>query len=214
MLCLAAAYGISGCSGLLSGSGNSSTNSSASSSPAISVAPSSVSFGNVAVGTTNTQTMMVTNSGNADLSISQATITGAGLSLNGLTIPLTVAAGKSSYFNVAFSPSTTGSVSGTLSLTSNAPGSPTSMTVAGSGVQSHTVSLSWSASTSTVAGYYVYRGIQSGGPYMRVNFSPVTTTSFSDLNVPGGQTVYYVTTAVDTSGIESLFSNQVAAVLP
>jgi fibronectin type 3 domain-containing protein len=178
------------------------------------VVPSSIAFGSVAVGVTNTQTVTVNNGGTADLSISQATITGTGLSLTGISVPLTVAAGKSSNFNVAFAPASTGSVSGTLTLTSNAAGSPTAVAVSGTGAQNHSVALNWAASTSTVAGYYVYRGSQSGGPYMRVNSTPVTLTSYSDANLPGGQTVYYVATAVDASGVESLYSNQVTTVLP
>ncbi|MBZ5526355.1 MAG: choice-of-anchor D domain-containing protein [Acidobacteriia bacterium] len=215
VLCLAGSYGIAGCSGTVSGSGSAPASSPSSTpAPAISVAPSSIAFGSVAVGVTNTQTVTVSNGGNADLSISQATVTGTGLSLSGISVPLTVAAGKSSNFNVAFAPAATGSVSGTITLTSNAAGSPTAVTVSGSGVQNHSVALSWTGSTSTVTGYYVYRGSQSGGPYMRVNATPVTLTSYSDANLPGGQTLYYVTTAVDGSGVESLFSNQVTAVLP
>ncbi len=74
--------------------------------------------------------------------------------------------------------------------------------------------LSCTANTSTVAGYYVYRGSQSGGPYVRVNSTPVALTSYSDTNVPGVQTVHYAVTAVDASGIESLFSDEAKAVLP
>jgi len=212
---LAASYSITGCSGMVSGSGSAPAPSpSPTPAPAISVTPSSVAFGNVAVGVTNTQTLTVSNGGTADLSISQATITGTGLSLSGISVPLTVAAGKTSNFNVAFAPAATGSVSGTLTLTSNAAGSPTTVAVSGTGAQKHSVALSWMGSTSPVTGYFVYRGSQSGGPYMRVNSTPVTLTSYSDANLPGGQTVYYVTTAVDASGMESLYSNQVTAVLP
>ena len=42
----------------------------------------------------------------------------------------------------------------------------------------------------------------------------VTLTSYSDANLAGGQIVYYVGTAVDSAGVESLFSNEVKAVLP
>jgi fibronectin type 3 domain-containing protein len=39
-------------------------------------------------------------------------------------------------------------------------------------------------------------------------------TSFVDGSVQSGQTYYYVVTAVDTSGTESGYSNQVQAVIP
>lgn len=43
--------------------------------------------------------------------------------------------------------------------------------------------LSWTASTSTVAGYNVYRSTVTGGPYTKVNPSLVTTLTYSDLPV-------------------------------
>ena len=61
--------------------------------PAISVVPTSVSFGSVTLGTTNTQTITVRNQGTANLSVSQATISGSGFKLSGLQLPMTVAPG-------------------------------------------------------------------------------------------------------------------------
>ena len=80
---------------------------------------------------------------------------------------------------------------------------------------SHTVSLSWVASTSpNVAGYSVYRGTTSGGPYTKLNSSLATGTSFVDGAVQAGQTYYYVVTAVDTSNNSSVYSNVAQAVVP
>jgi fibronectin type 3 domain-containing protein len=78
----------------------------------------------------------------------------------------------------------------------------------------HTVALSWTASTSTVAGYNVYRGTVSGGPYSKINSSLVATLSYTDSTVQSGTTYYYVTTAVDSSGDESTYSNEVSAPIP
>jgi fibronectin type 3 domain-containing protein len=74
--------------------------------------------------------------------------------------------------------------------------------------------LSWNASASTVAGYNVYRGSQTGGPYVAVNSAPEAGTSYVDDAVTAGQTYYYVVTAVDSGGTESVYSNQVQAVIP
>jgi Carboxypeptidase regulatory-like domain len=78
----------------------------------------------------------------------------------------------------------------------------------------HSATLSWTASTSTVVGYNVYRGTVSGGPYTRVNGSLVTVVTFTDTTVQAGQIFYYVTTAVDSSGTESVNSNEVSANIP
>ena len=40
--------------------------------------------------------------------------------------------------------------------------------------------LSWTASTSTVSGYNIYRSTTSGGPYTRVNASLVVGTLYTD----------------------------------
>jgi fibronectin type 3 domain-containing protein len=63
-------------------------------------------------------------------------------------------------------------------------------------------------------GYNVYRAAQSGGPYGKLNPALDVNTTDSDLTVLGGQTYYYVVTAVDSNGLESGYSNQVQAVIP
>src|SRR5215469_830590 len=90
----------------------------------------------------------------------------------------------------------------------------TGVNFAASVTQAHSVALTWNASTSTVSGYNVYRSIVSGGFYVKINSSLNTTLSYSDTTVSNGTTYYYVTTAVDSNGVESLFSNEVPAVIP
>jgi len=82
------------------------------------------------------------------------------------------------------------------------------------GQQAHSAILSWTPGTSTIAGYNVYRGSVSGGPYTLVNTSLVSLLTFTDSAVQSGATYFYVTTAVDSGGNESVFSNEVTAVIP
>jgi hypothetical protein len=80
---------------------------------------------------------------------------------------------------------------------------------------SHSVSLNWVASTSVnVAGYNVYRGTASGGPYTKLTSSLAQGTSYTDNNVQAGKTYYYVATAVDGNSRESTYSTQAKAVVP
>jgi hypothetical protein len=80
---------------------------------------------------------------------------------------------------------------------------------------SHSVSLSWTASSSAnISGYNVYRSSTSGGPYTQLNSGLVGATSFSDGNVASGQIYYYVTTAVDASNNQSGYSNEAQAKVP
>jgi hypothetical protein len=83
-------------------------------------------------------------------------------------------------------------------------------------VTNHWVSLTWTASSSTnVAGYNLYRGTASTGPFTKVNLSLITSTTVVDNTVVPGQTYYYVATTVDTSNNESAYSSPaVQAVVP
>jgi hypothetical protein len=78
----------------------------------------------------------------------------------------------------------------------------------------HAVDLSWIASTSTVAGYNVYRSYTSGGPYVLITPAPIAATQFSDANVSPRVTYFYVATAVDLSANESVKSNEAFAAIP
>jgi fibronectin type 3 domain-containing protein len=82
-------------------------------------------------------------------------------------------------------------------------------------VSAHDVTLNWNASVSSgVAGYNVYRGSVSGGPYARMNSSAVTITSYNDNGVQRGQTYFYVVTSLSLNNVESSFSNEVMAPIP
>jgi hypothetical protein len=78
----------------------------------------------------------------------------------------------------------------------------------------HDVNLSWAASSSAVAGYNIYRGAQPGGPFAKINPSLETATVYTDGSVVSGQIYYYATTAVDSSGTESGYSNVAQAAIP
>ena len=79
----------------------------------------------------------------------------------------------------------------------------------------HTVNLSWDASTTQgVIGYNVFRGPTAGGPYTQINSTLDPNTTYTDSTVQGGQTYFYVTTAVNQDGTQSEYSNQTEAVIP
>jgi len=92
---------------------------------------------------------------------------------------------------------------------------PGGVCVTGPGAVPHAVTLSWTASVSPgITGYNVYRGTTTGGPYTKVSPSLVAALTYMDTAVAAGQTYYYVTTAVDSSGNESVYSNQASAAVP
>ena len=70
---------------------------------ALSPNPSSLAFGSIQVGGSSSQSETLTNTGGSSLTISAATVSGTGFSLNGLTLPVTLTAGQSTSFTVLFS---------------------------------------------------------------------------------------------------------------
>jgi hypothetical protein len=181
----------------------------------LAASPTSVSFGNVAVGSSATQNVTVTASVSS-VTLSQAAVS-AGFGLSGPTLPMTLAAGQSATFSVKFSPTAAGSVAGSLSLTSSASGSPTAVSLSGTGTAAaaHSTTLNWVASNSNgVVGYFVYRGTQTGGPYTKLNATAVTGTSYIDNNVTAGATYFYVVDSVSSNGMESVHSSEVSVTIP
>jgi hypothetical protein len=78
----------------------------------------------------------------------------------------------------------------------------------------HSVVLSWTASTSSVSGYNLYRSTVDGSGYTKLNSSLVASLSYSDTAVQSGTTYFYVATSVDSGGDESANSNQASAAIP
>ena len=75
------------------------------------------------------------------------------------------------------------------------------------------VNLTWDASLSQVIGYNVYRGVLLNGPFTKLNSALIVPTNYTDTTAQSGQTYYYVTTAVNSQGVESPYSNETEAVI-
>ena len=149
---------------------------------------------------------------------------------SGATVMLSGPAAATSTADTSGNYSFTGLANGTYTVTPSKTGftfSPVSQSVTVNGAnqtgvnftatpqQSHTVALSWTASTTTtVTGYNVYRSTTNGTGYAKINSSLVTVLTYTDSTVLNGATYYYVTTAVDSTGAESGYSNQATAVVP
>ena len=182
----------------------------------LSYSTTNLAFGNVNTGSSSTLPVTITNTGNGSVQISQISQSGTGFSVTGSNTPVTLAPNQTLTFNVVFSPTAAGSDSGSVTVASNATGSPATISLSGTGVQAATyaVALTWTASTSAVSGYNVYRSTSSGSGYVKLNNSLIATVTYTDSTVASGTTYYYVTTAVDASGYESGDSNQATAVIP
>jgi hypothetical protein len=80
--------------------------------------------------------------------------------------------------------------------------------------ESHSVTLTWVASTSNgVAGYNMYRSLTSGGPYTQIG-TLIADVLYVDNAVSAGQTYYYVVKAVGSDGSLSAASNEASGTIP
>ena len=97
---------------------------------AVSLSPSSLTFSGQAIGTTSVaQTVSLTNAGGASLSISSISASQPFAQTN--NCPASLAGGASCTISVTFTPQSSGSASGAVSITDNASGSPQSVTLTG-----------------------------------------------------------------------------------
>jgi hypothetical protein len=177
--------------------------------------PASLNFGSVTMNSNSSSTVTLANNGNSDITLFGLNVSGAGFSASGISPNLILSPSQSIALNVTFSPTTAGTVSGTITVDSNAS-SPSTISLSGTGTRSSpSVYLSWSPSSSTgVIGYNVYRGSVAGGPYTTIISSPVAGTTFTDTAVQAGQTYYYVVTSLGAESVESAYSNPAAVTLP
>ncbi len=100
----------------------------------VTLTPAVLSFGNQAVDETSTaKPVTVKNTGSATVDIGSITASGAfGISAN--TCGATLAAGKTCKVSVTFTPMSLGALTGTLSVSDNASGSPQTAALSGTGV--------------------------------------------------------------------------------
>jgi hypothetical protein len=100
----------------------------------LTVMPTSIAFGSVQAGNSQQQSAILTNTGGTGVTISQATVSGTGFSLSGLALPLVLAAGQSTNLTVTFAPQSAGSVTGSVTITSNAPNPTLTVPLSGTGI--------------------------------------------------------------------------------
>jgi Abnormal spindle-like microcephaly-assoc'd, ASPM-SPD-2-Hydin len=174
----------------------------------------SLNFGDVTLGSSTTLGATLTNTGNADVTISGVAVSGGAFAATGVGANTVLTPGQSAALNTTFAPTASGSSNGAITVASNAT-TPVSIVLSGNGVQvsSHSVALSWDPSTSDIVGYYVYRQTPTSG-FAKLNSAPVVLTEFTDSAVASGASYTYAITAVDADDNESDYSVPVDVVIP
>ena len=175
----------------------------------ISASPASLSVvqGNQGISTITTA---ISGGFNSAISLSVSGVpSGTSVSFNPQTIPAPGSGTSTMTITVGTSTSM-----GTYVITVTGNGGGVQQSVSVTLTVTAQVALGWTASSSPgIAGYNAYRSTNSNGPYTKLNSSLISTTNYNDQMVQSGNTYYYVTTAVDSQGNESAYSNQAVATI-
>jgi hypothetical protein len=179
--------------------------------------PGSLAFGGVQVGSSQTQSATLTNSGGLSVTISQATAGGASFGLSGLNLPVTLAAGQSVTFSVTFSPLSAGNASGSVQVSSDASTPNLTISLAGTGTAQGQLSVNPVSSdfgSVTVGTSKIQSGtLVASGASVTISSASVTDSEFSlggisfPLTIAAGQSVPFTLTFVPRA------SGQAAATL-
>ncbi|MDE3178757.1 MAG: choice-of-anchor D domain-containing protein, partial [Acidobacteriota bacterium] len=183
--------------------------------PAITYSPASLTFGNQLVGASSSpQTLTLTNSGTAPLTITAATVSGAFSQTNNCVT--TLAPSASCTFNVTFSPTETvsssstdtASNSGSVSVTSNVSGTAPAANVTGTAVADFSLALTGPSSppiagaTSTTITAAASSLLPSFTGNITFACSTEVTCAFNPTQItPGQSTTVTVTNLAGNNGI-------------
>ncbi len=187
----------------------------------LSIKPTSLNFGNTTVGSTTVLNVSITNTGTHMVTVAQETVSGgSAFSTTGIGAGVVLGAHQTATLDVQFRPTTNGSASGSVTLTSSGsggadgPGGAVTITLSGQGVApGHSVTLTWGAEVG-VLGYNVYRRSSGSDPWVKLNSSPVPNSTYTDSTVQSGQLYSYAVSAVGSDGSESGLSEIVTVLIP
>lgn len=189
----------------------------ASTPPQLNATPTALNFGNVPVGTTVTRQVTLATSGSSEVTLTKIGVAGPGFNVSGASTGVSQAPGQSTILTATFAPASSGRVTGSITIASDASNRLTTIPLSGFGVEPtpHLVSLEIALPTpGDVIGYNVYRATAHGGPYAKLTQSVTISATYTDTTVKGGDTYYYVATAVDSTNTEGQASDEVSATVP
>ena len=115
----------------------------------LTINPTNLAFGTLSIGSQSAASVTLSNASSSYITISNVSVSGAGFDASGVPSGIIMAPGQTATLNVVFAPAGTGSVAGSIIVSSDATNSPTSIPVSGTGVQpTHWVTLNWDPGSS------------------------------------------------------------------
>jgi hypothetical protein len=161
--------------------------------------------------------LTLTSTGASPVTVNSASITGAGFTIIGGSFPATLNPTQVLTLQIQFKPTTAGALTGQVTINSNSTSGGTAVVgLSGTGTAvAHEVDLSWNAPTAApdVAGYNIYRAAGTGSLAL-MNSSLDSSLTYVDKTVVSGTSYNYVVKSVDSTGMESVPSNQITVTIP
>jgi hypothetical protein len=183
--------------------------------PRLSINATSIGFGGVTLNSPATQSVTLSSTGNAAVTVSLVTVIGTGFTVSGATFPVTLSPNQTATLSIQFDPTVAGAASGSMTIVSTSLTNPiATISLSGTGETGSgtpgQVNLTWDAPTSSpdpVAGYNVYRSPSSAYSFVQLNSSVVTQTTYVDATAQTGQAYDFIVESIDASGVTSAPTN-------
>jgi Abnormal spindle-like microcephaly-assoc'd, ASPM-SPD-2-Hydin len=154
--------------------------------PNLTLSTTSIDFGQSAIGTKVSRTLTLTSSGNAPLNVNTITVSGAMFSVGTVTLPATLQPGQQLPVTVTFDPTTAATDAGTLTVTSDDPSGPATVSLGGLGTTTTTPQLTVSPTAVSfgnvplnVASTQPVTLTSTGSAPVTINAATVTGAGFS-----------------------------------
>ena len=144
----------------------------------LTISAASLTFGDVTVNTPSTQPVTLTSTGTAPVTISSATLSGAGYTVSGVTFPVTLNPNQSMTLNVQFDPTAAGAATGQLTIQSNSSTNSTAVVnLSGTGTAELSPQLTISAASLTFGDVTVNTASTQPVTLTSTGTAPVTINS-------------------------------------
>jgi len=167
--------------------------------PAVSLSRASVTYSSQLVGTTSgAQSVTLTNTGSASLSITSIIVTGANSAdfSQTNTCGTSLTAGANCTISVTFTPAATGSRTASVSIADNTPGSPQTVSLSGTGVAP---AVSLSPASLTFATLFV--GTRSSAQTLVLTNTGTASLTISIINLTGANSADFGQTNTCGTGL-------------
>jgi len=172
--------------------------------PTLTISATSIAFGSIGINTATTQSLTLSSTGNAPVTVSSAALSGAGFTSSGATFPLTLNSGQTATLAIQFDPATAGALTGQISIVSNSAGSPSAISLTGTGTATLTglscASASITGSGTDICTVTLNTPAPAGGFAVNLASNIAAVTTPASITIPArSQTASFFATATSVS---------------